>query len=111
MKFTTSEVYNAVVFKVAKKLQGGPEAQHFHDTLKEYMDAGKVNFIMDLSDVTYVNSTGMGILVRGLTTLKNAGGDLKLAGMSTKVQGLLSITKLSSVFTYYDSVEEAAKSF
>jgi len=58
-----------------------------------------------------MNSTGLGILISGLTTLKNNGGELKLANVTDKIQSLLTITKLVTVFEAYDSTEEALKSF
>ena len=111
MKFVTKEVYNAKVIEVKGKLMGGPEAEDFHNILKNTISENKKNVVVDLSDVGYVNSSGIGILVRGFTTMKNAEGDLKLAGISDKVKGVLSITKLNSVFEQYPNVDEASKSF
>ena len=111
MKYSKSDVYNAVVFKVGSKMQGGPEAEDFHKDIADCIETGKKNVIMDLSDVKYVSSTGMGIMVRALTTLRNNDGDLKLAGLSTKVEGLLSITKFSDIVENFPTVEEAANSF
>ena len=111
MAFKKVEVYNAVVIEVKGKLEGGPEAAEFHEMIDSAIESGKKHVIIDMQNVKFVNSTGLGILVRGYTTLKNAGGDMKLAAISDKVQGVLSITKLSTVFTYYESVEEAANSF
>ena len=111
MKFTTSEKYNAAVIAFKGKLMGGPEAQEFHDTLKNYLDAGKKNIIVDMSDVKFVNSSGLGNIVRGFSTVKDAGGLMKLSGVTDKIDGLLSITKLNSVFEQYPTVEEAANSF
>lgn len=64
-----------------------------------------------MSDVKFVDSSGLGNIVRAFSTVKEAGGQLKLAGKSDKVQGVLSITKLNSVFELYPSVEDASKSF
>ena len=111
MKFVTKEVFNAKVIEVKGKLEGGPKAEEFHNILQETIAANKKNVIVDLSDVSYVNSSGIGIIVRGFTTMKNAEGDMKLAGISDKVSGVLAITKLNSVFEQYPNVEEAAKSF
>lgn len=111
MKFNTSEVYNAAVISFKGKLRGGPEAQHFQDQINNYLESGKKNIIIDMSDVKFVDSSGLGNIVRAFSTVKDAGGSLKLAGISDKVQGVLSITKLSSVFEMHKNVEEAAKSF
>lgn len=111
MKFTTDEVYNAAVISFKGKLMGGPEAQEFHDALNDFLESGKKNIIIDMSGVKFVNSSGLGNIVRGFSTVKDAGGHLKLAGVTDKIDGLLSITKLNSVFEQYATVEEAAKSF
>lgn len=111
MKFVTKEVFNAKVIEVKGKLEGGPKAEDFNNILQETIADKKKNVIVDLSNVSYVNSSGIGILVRGFTTMKNADGNMKLAGISDKVSGVLAITKLNSVFEQYPSVEEAAKSF
>ena len=58
-----------------------------------------------------MNSNGLGILISGLTTLRNNGGELKLARVTEKIESLLTITKLITVFDSYDSVEDALKSF
>ena len=65
----------------------------------------------DLAKVDWMNSTGLGILISGLTTLRNNGGELKLANVTEKIQSLLTITKLITVFENFDSVEEAVGSF
>lgn len=111
MKFSTSEVYNAAVISFKGKLMGGPEAQEFHDKLNEFIQSGKKNIIVDMSDVKFVNSSGLGNIVRGFSTVKDAGGQMKLAGVTDKIEGLLSITKLNSVFEQFPSIEEASKSF
>ena len=90
---------------------GGPDAVDFHNKISEYLESGKKNIILEMSDVKYVNSSGIGNIVRAFSTVKEAGGKLKLAGVSDKVEGVLSITKLLSIFELFNSVEDAAKSF
>ena len=111
MKFNKSELYNAVVVSFQGKLMGGPDMADFHDFLKETTDSNKKNIIVDLSKVKYVNSSGIGSLISGFTSIKNAGGELVLSGLSPKIKGVLSITKLNSIFKIYDSQEEAAAGF
>ncbi len=111
MKYNIQNVLGANVVEVKGKLEGGPGASEFQDMIASKIDEGEKKFVVDLGDVKYVNSTGIGILIRAYTTLKNAGGDMKLAAISDKVQGVLSITKLDSVFDYYDTVNDAARSF
>jgi len=90
---------------------GGPKAKEFHNILLNSRNRNKMNVIIDLSDVSYVNSSGIGILVRGYTSMKNAGGDMKLAGSSEKVNKVLNITNLENVFEQYSNIEEAARSY
>ena len=111
MKFKVNEVYNAKVVEFKGKLKGGPDAEDFHNAIQTFLEEGRKNIIIDMSDVSFVDSAGLGILVRGYTTLKNAGGEMKLAGISNKVEGVLAITKLNSVFEQYKTVEEASNSF
>jgi len=66
---------------------------------------------IDLSKVKWMNSSGLGALMAGLTTLRNAGGDLKLANVTKKIESLLLITKLITVFETYESVDRAVASF
>ena len=111
MKFNTSEAYNAAVVSFKGKIRGGPDAQIFQDQIAKYLEDGKKNIIVDMSSVKFVDSSGIGNIVRAFSTVKDAGGKLVLAGVTTKIDGLLSITKLNSIFEQFPSVEEAAKSF
>ncbi|MCK5458138.1 MAG: STAS domain-containing protein [Melioribacteraceae bacterium] len=111
MKYNTSEVYNAAVISFKGKLRGGPDAQNFQDQVGNYLEGGKKNIIIDMEDVKFVDSSGIGSIVRAFSTVKDAGGKLVLTGVSNKISGLLSITKLNSVFDQYQNIEEASKSF
>ena len=90
---------------------GGPDTSLLHDKLHEYIEQNKRQVVIDLADVDWMNSTGLGILIAGYTTLRNNQGELKLANVTDKIQSLLTITKLVSVFEAYDSVDEAIASF
>jgi len=74
------------------------------------MDEGKKNIIVNLSKVKFMNSSGLGILISAFTTVKNNGGVFKIANATDKINSLLVITKLITVFDHYDSVEEALES-
>lgn len=111
MKIKVSEKYNAVVIELKGNVMGGPEAQEFSDLLHKLIDEGKKNVVIDLSSVKFMNSSGLGMLISGFTTMKNGGGSLKLAKATEKINSLLVITKLITIFENYDSVDEAIKSF
>lgn len=111
MKIKTTEHYGAVAIELKGNVMGGPEAAELNDLLHKFLEEGKKNVVIDLSDVKFMNSSGLGMLISGFTTMKNGGGNLKLAGATDKIQSLLVITKLITIFENYDSVEEAVKSF
>jgi anti-sigma B factor antagonist len=111
MKLTSREELDVVILEPKGKIMGGPDATMLHDRLHDLIKQNKKKVVIDLSKVEWMNSTGLGILISGLTTLRNNGGELKLARVTEKIQSLLTITKLITVFENYDSVEEAVKSF
>jgi len=111
MKYDISEVYNAVVVSFKGKLLGGPDAQIFQDQISSFLEQGKKNIIIDLSDVKYVDSSGIGNIIKAFSTVKDAGGKLKLSGLSDKIKGVLNIVKLDRIFEQFPTVEEASKSF
>lgn len=111
MRYNISDRYDCVVIEFKGKVMGGPDATKFNNDLHELIDEGKKEVVADLSRVSFMNSSGLGILIGGLTTLRNAGGDLRIAGASDKIQSLLVVTKLITVFENYKTVEEAVESF
>lgn len=111
MKYSISEKYNSVVITFKGKAMGGPAAQKFHDNIKDLIEDGKTNVIGDLGSVTFMNSSGLGILISALTSLRNAGGDLKLCRATERIESLLVVTKLITVFDHFKTVDEAIKAF
>lgn len=111
MKYKKQEVLGVEVIEIVGKLEGGPGASEFQDMIALKIEENKNKFVVDLHDVKFVNSTGIGILIRAFTTLKNAGGEMKLAAVTDKVTGVLSITKLNTIFKFYDTVNDAVHSF
>lgn len=111
MKLSFREVKDVMVLSPKGKIMGGPDATQMHDQLHEFINQGKKKVVIDLAKVDWMNSTGLGILISGLTTMRNSNGELKLANVTEKIQSLLTITKLITVFDCYDSVQEAAESF
>jgi anti-sigma B factor antagonist len=111
MRLTDREQDGVVVLEPRGKIMGGPDASLLHDKLYEFIEQDKKKVVIDLSQVDWMNSTGLGILISGYTTLRNTEGELKLANVTDKIQSLLTITKLVTVFEAYDTVEDAVKSF
>ncbi len=111
MKIKTREQYNAVVVELKGNVMGGPEAQEFQDLLHKFIEEDKKNIVIDLASVKFMNSSGLGMLISGFTTVKNNGGSMKLANATEKIESLLVITKLITIFEHFESVDEAVKSF
>jgi len=111
MRFDTDERYNAVVLKLKGDVMGGPDGSKLHDKLRELKDSGQHNVVVDLSKVRFMNSSGLGMLIGGLATMRNSGGDLRLANPADRIQSLLVIAKLLTVFKHFESVDEAVDSF
>ena len=102
---------NVTVLQLKGKLMGGPDATQLHESLHKLIDANNKNVVIDLKGVDWINSSGLGILISGLTTVRNSGGNLCLANPSDKIKNILTITKLSSVFSSFDNLDEAITSF
>ncbi len=111
MKFTTKETKGITVIELSGNVLGGPDASTLNNQLRELLDGKKMKVVVDLSDVSFINSSGLGMLIGGLTTMKNGGGELKLARASEKIKHLLDMTKLSGVFDVHDSVPSAVDAF
>lgn len=110
MRTKLVEKYNAVIIELKGNVMGGEDTKDFTETLHKLIDQGKTNVIVDLSGVKFMNSSGLGMLISGLTTMKRANGHLKLANVTDKIESLLIITKLITIFESYESVEDAVKS-
>lgn len=111
MNYSVDERYNSVVITLKGNIMGGPDGAKLHDTLHELREGGKKNVVIDLSKVKFMNSSGLGMLISGMTTMRNSGGDLRLANAADRIQSLLIITKLITVFKHFDSVDEAVASY
>jgi len=110
MPFSTSEQYQTIVFKISGKFLGSIEGPAFKEKLEECKEAGTTNIVVDLSKADFMDSSGIGTLIGALTTMKQAGGDMKLAGMKDRIKNLFLLTRLlGPVFEDFDSVEEAAR--
>jgi anti-sigma B factor antagonist len=111
MSFNISERYNCVVIEFKGNVMGGPDALALNEKLHELIDQGKKNAVVDLGRVKFMNSSGLGMLIGALTTMRNAGGDLRIANATEKIESLLMITKLITVFQHFRSLDEAVASY
>jgi len=99
------------VLDASGRITLGEGASAFRDKLRELASNGHKKILLNLGDVSYIDSSGIGELVSGFTTVTNLGGQLKLVGLSKRVKDLLQITKLYTVFEVFDDEAEAVRSF
>ena len=100
-----------VVLNLSGKIMGGEETTLFHGKLHEYIQAGKNKFVIDLKNVEWMNSVGLGMLISALTTMKNNEGQMRLVNVTENIESLLTITRLVTIFQTHDTIEDAIKSF
>jgi len=83
---------------------GGPDAKKFRSTLKELINEGTANVVVDLSSVNFMNSSVLGILIGGLTTIRNADGDLRICNAMDRIESMLMVSQLNRVFELYSTL-------
>lgn len=111
MTLTTSQHGSVTIIHLHGNLMGGPDATSLNAKLHEFVEAGKKQVVIDLGGVQFMNSSGLGLLIGGVSVLKNAGGSLKIANASEKIATLFTITKLAPLMQTFPSVEAAVESF
>ena len=111
VKLTSRQVGDVTVIDAAGRLTLGEGASAFRDCIRELAGKGNKKLLLNLSDVSYIDSSGIGEMVSGFTTITNNGGQLKLVGLSKRVKDLLQITKLYTVFDVHDDEASAVRSF
>ncbi len=111
MKLSETTIGDVTVLELSGKIMGGPDATILNDKLHQLISEGKHKAVANLARVDWMNSSGLGILIGGLTTMRNHGGDLKLAQVTERIRSLLKITRLHNIFEMYDTIEEAVASY
>ena len=104
-------VDGVTVLDLSGKITLGEASGKLRSAVQESLAAGSKKILLNLADVNYIDSAGLGELVSAFTTVKNAGGELKLLSLTKKVHDLLVITKLLTVFDVKEKESEAIKSF
>ena len=107
MKFKSRESKGVTIIELTGNVMGGPDATSLNEQIHKLIGENKKKVVVDLEEVKFINSSGLGMLIGGLTTLRNSGGEMKLAHASKKIEDLLKMTKLNSVFDIHGSVNEA----
>ena len=99
------------VLTVSGSLMSGPEVAPFHDHVKSLAKDGITWVVVDFSKVKWFGSSMLGVLTASLTTLLNEGGDLRLTGITKKIDSILMVTQLAGIFRTFDTVDRALASF
>ena len=111
MKIKERKRDGVAILEMSGKLMGGPDAETFSETLKTLIHEDCHNVIVNMEKVKWVNSTGLGILISGYTTLRKSGGELKLLKVSDRIENIFIVSKLYTVFESYQDEDEAIQSF
>jgi anti-sigma B factor antagonist len=111
VKLSTRQVGDVTVIDVAGRITLGEGASALRDALRELVKNNHKHILLNLKDVSYIDSSGIGELVSAFTTITNTGGRLKLLGLTHRVKDLLQITKLYTVFDVHEDEAHAVRSF
>ncbi len=111
VKLNTRQVGDVSVVDVAGRITLGEGSSALRDTLRDMVTKNHKKILLNLGEVSYIDSSGIGELVSGFTSVTNSGGQLKLLGLSKRVKDLLQITKLYTVFDVHEEESSAIRSF
>lgn len=112
MAFDVTERYDAAIITPSGKFLGSVKGPEFRAILEKLRDEGRKNVVVDLSKTDFMDSTAIGVLISGLTTMRRDGGEIRLAGLEARIKNLFVMTHLlGPVFDSYETVEDASRSF
>ncbi len=111
LQIVEMESSGVTVLELSGRVTLGEESNQLRTKIKETLAQGKKRLVLDLGNVSYIDSAGLGTLVAGFTSAQSQGANMKLANLTKRFREQLNITKLVTVFDVYDSVEGAVKSF
>jgi anti-sigma B factor antagonist len=111
LSFEAKKVGSVNVLAPSGKIVIGDEVTSLREKVKELLQAGEKNILLNMANVHYIDSTGIGALVGSFTTIRGQGGQMKLCNLTGKVEDLLVVTKLLTVFDIFKTEEEGIKSF
>ncbi len=111
MKAVTRQVDSVTVFDISGRITLGEGCTQLRELIRSHLSKGSKKMLLNLADVTYIDSSGIGELVSAFTAVSNKGGQLKLLNLTKKVHDLLQITKLLTVFDVHDDEAKAIASF
>ena len=102
---------DVAVLTVSGSLMSGPEVGPFHDHIKKLVNDGLSQVVVDFSKVKWFGSAMLGVITAALTTTRSAGGDVRLTGITKKIESILIVTRLASIFRIIETVDRAVASY
>jgi anti-sigma B factor antagonist len=102
---------NVVIVDLSGRVTAGESAGTFRDMMQKLADAGHKNVLLNLKDISYIDSMGLGEMVGACTTVRKLGGDLKLVNPQQRIAKLLEITHLSNLFAIFSEEQAALQTF
>jgi anti-sigma B factor antagonist len=111
LKMTTREVKDIIIIDLSGRLTMGEACAAIRDEIHDLIGNGTRKVVLNLGDVSYIDSAGLGELTAAYTSVKNRDGQLKLLNLTKRVHDLMQITKLYTVFDVYDDEKKAIASF
>jgi anti-sigma B factor antagonist len=111
MKATTRQIDSVSVVDISGRITLGEGCTQLRELIRDQLSKGNKNLLLNLADVTYIDSSGIGELVSAFTGVSKQGGSLKLLNLTKKVHDLLQITKLYTVFDVHEDEAKAISSF
>ena len=111
MKCTSKIIKDVMVVDIEGDIMGGVESEQFQTLIYNAVEQDTVKIVINMANANWINSSGLGMLISGMTTARSSDGDLKLANVSERIRRPLEITRLDTIFSIYSSVDEAVESF
>jgi anti-sigma B factor antagonist len=111
LRMTDRDVHGVIVLDIEGRIVLGEESNSFRERVKGLLAAGKKKIVLNLANVSYIDSAGLGTLVAAFHSARSQGAMLKLANLGSKFKEILQVTKLITVFDTYDSEAAAIQSF
>ncbi len=111
MKIKRKQAGDVMVLQLSGKIMGGEDQELFPTEIKNLINEGFVDVVLDMQHVEWINSIGIGILMSGFTTIKRNGGQMKFCALRERVENIFIVTQLKLVFETFATEEQALASF
>ena len=111
LQFDMTEIENVVILSIRGTVKSASELAQFREKVKQLIESGLTSVVVDFSRMRWFGSAMLGVLIASLTLLRNAGGDLRLTGITKQIEKILTVTHLTRIFRTLESVDQAVESY